>query len=401
MCPFGAYCPEASSAPYQHLCPIGTFSSRLGLSSVNECTPCTPGMYCDAAGLSAPEGWCSAGYFCGEGSTSRAPQSSNPFSVSYVGDTCINVKNGTINDVCPPGHYCKEGSSSPVACPPGFNTSSLGSGSLSDCQQCTKGMYCPQSGTVLATRVCLRGYFCPSGTVNPADDPDLLCPAGSMCAEGSSIPQPCPLGSYQDSAGQSMCIECPAGYSCGDVSGTVSPRICPVGNRCPLGSSEPLPCSLGTYQDVVGSGVCKSCPAGYYCDVTSGTVSPVQCGVGYACPGGSKTPIACQPGTFQSNSSMPVCATCPASFYCQKLMTVKPLNCPKSYFCPLGSTIPTPCPIGTFSNNINLQSVEDCSPCIPGMFCDSNGLTSPRYTINYKIIVLLIVLHKQYFILFR
>ena len=47
-CQAGEFCPNASSAP----------------------TPCTAGMYCDAAGLEEPTGPCDAGWYCPTGAVS-------------------------------------------------------------------------------------------------------------------------------------------------------------------------------------------------------------------------------------------------------------------------------------------------------------------------------------------
>ena len=87
---------------------------------------CDPGSYCDDFGLIFPSGKCSAGYFCGGGSAYSNPQTLNGSVISYSGETCIDTSKVTLNDVCPPGHYCPEGSISPKACPPGTNTSSIG-----------------------------------------------------------------------------------------------------------------------------------------------------------------------------------------------------------------------------------------------------------------------------------
>ena len=55
------------------------------------------------------------------------------------------------------GHYCPEGSPSPVQCPPGTNTTSVGLRSVGDCGSCVKGYYCPSNGTVLSEKKCLAG----------------------------------------------------------------------------------------------------------------------------------------------------------------------------------------------------------------------------------------------------
>ena len=101
-CPAGAWCPAESTLPYEHLCPNGTFSDALGLSSEAECTPCTPGFYCGEAGLTAPSGECSSGHYCGGRATTRLPATTSSTG-TYVGDTCVDRTEGGANDICPPG----------------------------------------------------------------------------------------------------------------------------------------------------------------------------------------------------------------------------------------------------------------------------------------------------------
>jgi hypothetical protein len=58
--------------------------------------------------LSAPSGFCEAGYFCGGGSTVATPFGSGfigGFEISYSGDSCVTVVNNTMNDICPPGLF--------------------------------------------------------------------------------------------------------------------------------------------------------------------------------------------------------------------------------------------------------------------------------------------------------
>ena len=278
------------------------------------------GMYCAEPGLASPSGSCDPGYFCGSGSTVASPHSSDPVHVSYTGETCVSTKNGTLNDICPPGHYCEAGSASPSACPPGTNTSAVGLANKDQCQLCTKGYYCPLSGTVLATRRCPSGYYCPSGTANPTSDSSLLCPEGSACPEGSWTPTPCGLGEYQDTPGQDTCKQCPAGYMCNDVTGTVTPVICRAGTSCMPGSSSESPCPLGKYQGDAGQSECKSCPSGYYCDDLNGIGVPKPCKIGSYCPEGT------------------------------------------------GSSLGQLCPPGRFSNKTGISSMLDCKQCLPGNY---------------------------------
>ena len=205
ICPAGSYCPAGTRYANEFLCPNGTYSDVTGLSDVSNCTACTPGFYCGSKGLTAPTAECSEGYFCGGGSSVITPHDSgkSSYHVSYVGETCVKTLNTTLNDICPPGHYCPEGSSSPTQCPPGTNSSSTGLTMMSNCPPCTRGYYCPLNGTVYATRSCLAGYYCPTGTATLEDS--IICPTGAHCPFGSPEPIICPAGSYQNERGQSTC----------------------------------------------------------------------------------------------------------------------------------------------------------------------------------------------------
>ncbi|XP_076147242.1 uncharacterized protein LOC143131474 [Alosa pseudoharengus] len=48
-----------------------------------------------------------------------------------------------------------------------------------------------------------------------------------------------------------------------------------------------------------------------------------------------------------------------------------------SFFCPEGAYKPWPCPVGTVGVSPGLQSPQGCSPCPPGLFCNSSALTHP------------------------
>ena len=204
-CPPGSYCPEGTRFDTEFLCPNGTYSNNYSLKNVSECTQCTPGYYCGTAGLTEPTGKCREGFFCGGGSSVAAPHESGEsgFQISYIGETCVESVNTTINDICPPGHYCPLGSDAPVQCPPGTNSSSVGLVNVTDCPPCTGGFYSDTNGTVFATQACLANYYCPSGT--GALGNGTLCPTGAYCPTGSSTPQLCDAGTYQDQIGQAMC----------------------------------------------------------------------------------------------------------------------------------------------------------------------------------------------------
>ena len=157
-CPQGSYCLAGTKSSTEFLCPAGTYGSSTELATVDECTSCTPGRYCATAGLTSPTGLCAAGYFCGGGSIVPDPhESASPYGISYKGDTCVRLRNDTVNDICPPSHYCEQGSSSPVPCPQGTNTTSSGLTSISQCTSCRSGYSCPNTGTYYATKLCDEG----------------------------------------------------------------------------------------------------------------------------------------------------------------------------------------------------------------------------------------------------
>ena len=45
-------------------------------------------------------------------------------------------------------------------------------------------------------------------------------------------------------------------------------------------------------------------------------------------------------------------------------------------FFPLGSADGIRCPVGTYSNKKGLKNETECSPCDPGQYCNTAGLTS-------------------------
>jgi hypothetical protein len=61
------------------------------------------------------------------------------FDLGYIGDTCVDSgsNNVTSGDVCPRGHFCAEGTSSPIPCAEGTFNPSRGATSSEDCQPCT------------------------------------------------------------------------------------------------------------------------------------------------------------------------------------------------------------------------------------------------------------------------
>ncbi|XP_035857407.1 zonadhesin-like [Sander lucioperca] len=356
-CPAGHYCPQATIHPLP--CPRGTFSNLTKLVSQDDCQPCLPGYYCDAAGLSAPSGECWEGFFCLGGADRPDP----PLRDSRGGP-------------CPKGYYCSEGSVAPQQCPVG--TISVEDGRAS-CSACPQGFYCPgrHNGSLSRTYECPVGHYCPSGTWSKHQYP---CPAGSINPyTRMAQPQnclPCPPGSFCSSPGKGVASgQCAAGYYC--VSGAWSPTPedrgttgdrCPEGHYCPQGSSAPLPCPIGHYSNKTRNSYlsdCLPCPPGFLC-VTRGLSFPshicpagsycpgrengsqlaaILCSPGNMCPPRSDRQIPCLPGTYQGLPGQAECVQCPVGFYCAGSVdadtghvsgTHTPTLCPKGHYCPPG-----------------------------------------------------------------
>ena len=72
-CPRGFVCGNGTAADAIVPCPNGTFSNWTRLYDMDQCTPCLPGMACNATGLTAPVGPCAAGHFCQYGAIVAIP----------------------------------------------------------------------------------------------------------------------------------------------------------------------------------------------------------------------------------------------------------------------------------------------------------------------------------------
>ncbi|XP_041849947.1 neurogenic locus notch homolog protein 4-like [Melanotaenia boesemani] len=400
-CEKGFYCPRGSGNP--HPCPIGTYGNMSGLAEELQCTPCDPGMYCKGTGRSFPSGLCAAGFVCVGGASVPSP---SDYMTGFL---------------CPPGFFCPEGTSVPKPCPKG--TFGEQSGLVDDfqCQSCTPGFYCSESGLSAVSGPCLPGFYCLDGSQSATPVSGVsggVCPAGHYCSEGSSVPSPCPAGFYQNEAGgkgkddckpcplgwfqelpgQKECNLCPPGYHCQSLSpsptrgtsiGVSSPVPCPAGYICPGESadSQPVPCPKGTYnpsQGLTTTGQCLLCPAGQFCG-SEGLAEPSGwCAAGFLCLIGAKVPnptdnitgSLCPSGVFCQQGLK--AGDCQAGFFCDwGSSKADQALCPAGFFCPSGTPVPLPCPAGTFSSELGNIHQDNCTTCVPGFYCQGEGTVQP------------------------
>ena len=233
------------------------------------------------------------------------------------------------------GYYCPSGTltATQYPCPPGTYGTITRLQQLSSCTDCPSGSFCSSYGAVNTSGLCSPGYACfeRSSTSTPTNSIEgIVCPIGTFCPRGSSIPINCTAGSYCASA----LLEAPTGYCyggyfCTSSSSVPNPvnaingNICPAGSYCTNGSYVPISCPTGTYNQQSGASVlsqCLQCKSGYYCNITGTILSTLSlCWEGYYCPNGTITPF---------------------------------LTCPYGYSCPLGTGDPIPCGPGSYQVSI-------------------------------------------------
>ena len=204
---------------------------------------------------------------------------------------------------------------------------------------------------------CPEGYYCPTS----ATTSELLCPAGSTCPEGTSVPSPCALGSWSNTTGltsQSQCMSCPAG------------------SACAVGSTVPSLCGQGHYTNATDEGSCSSCAAGEYQD-EQGQTKCQDCPLGSYCPEGAATPIFCPPGTIGSATKLAAKAACspgPKGSWCTAGRAVACLN---GYYQPFSSatneTACLKCHEHSTTAGAGATSSTDCECEAAANFVEHNG----------------------------
>ncbi|KAH8062904.1 dihydrolipoyllysine-residue acetyltransferase [Aureococcus anophagefferens] len=318
---------------------------------------------------------CDAGYYCSSGAFDSQGAyciDLDVYVASYDPATDSNVT------------YDGNATGYPEPCPIGtFYGGTLLTG---DCDTCSPGAACdttglggaerglrlrgiqifnPTSISLISTQVCAGGYFCrnanegaPSTTPLCLDDACAgdygLCPAGSSCANGTPEPAARAAGTYGPT-GLDACLACPAGRMCNgtntthyaDCPGAASARRARARRRSPARRAA-------TLTNLAAD--CAPCPEGRHCP-EPGLVAPgPPCDAGFVCEIGSVhangTALAARRGAARAGG------------YCALARRRDAV----------------PRPNGTFSNATRLQAAAECTPCLPGHFCNDTGLEAPAGT---------------------
>lgn len=341
---------------------------------------------------------------------------------------------------CTPGYYCPAGSSSSIEmpCPEGTYSDSYEIFDASQCYVCPAGYKCPEATSSLTGMIacplnqfCIPGtkssvtMKCPAGSYAPytnskSMDDCIPCPYGSYCLSGEN-PATCPMGYYcPKSTEYANQYPCPAGFYLDKYGGKVlgECRACGIGNYCPEGSSTPVPCPAGTYNNVTNVlEKCYTCPAGKYCPL--GTDFPLKCAAGTYSTTEQSSCSFCNIGTYCPNEATTEdemkAQLCPAGVYCSRTVSVTvdgaslviPVGldvypnlrdhyCSSGYYCPEGTTQQLECPAGTYNrlkgrkNRLDCQMVQagyyvsttaasDVSgPCDTGYYCPEGSTSSKQ-----------------------
>ena len=129
---------------------------------------------------------------------------------------------------------------------------------------------------------CPQGYFCQLDPSTKSITP-TFCPPGTSSGVGASTCTPCRSGYFNIRFGSAYC------------------DICPIAHRCANASSPPEPCPLGTANPSLGQIVCTPCLAGFYTPTLQSPACTV-CPHGHVCPKADEKPKQCPAGRRPSSS---------------------------------------------------------------------------------------------------
>ena len=179
---------------------------------------------------------------------------------------------------------------------------------------------------------------------------DSPCPRGAWCGEGSTIPTPCPPGTYAPVAGlrrEDDCVACEPGQYCEAPGAETRSGPCAAGFACTYKATTSAPFQFGVWDGFVEGVPNGLCPEGHYCP--QGTREPVQCPEGsYMGHAGAAQCTACDPGHYCAIPGLRAPqGLCEAGYYCRFGATERRptdgasgAECPVGFYCPAGSATP-------------------------------------------------------------
>ena len=193
-------------------------------------------------------------------------------------------------------------------------------------QPCDAGHYCPVGTSV--PRPCLAGTFSNATNLTAAGECTDASPGHFATIGATTEPTPCSPGSFAAKEGQSKCDHCPAGSQCPEEA-TYEAQPCVAGHYCPVGTSVPRPCPAGSYSNgtnLTAASECTVASSGYF--ATIGATEPTPCSPGSfaakegqakceSCARGASSGegsgkcYECEAGSYAANAGQDLCFPCP------------------------------------------------------------------------------------------
>ena len=193
QCPEGHYCPKGSLNEVR--CPFETMSVQTAQRQISDCRGCQPGYVCEWGRYeyyACPKGhWCPVQSDHYNSYINKCPPGTySTWSKRVFEADCTICPEGYACDdyavtnlterLCPRGHWCPLGTSTPKKCPPGTYFNATGAAYESDCGDCPAGYYCPEGSAEPIQ--CTPGHFCSVGS-----SAQTTCNGGFYCNEATNF----------------------------------------------------------------------------------------------------------------------------------------------------------------------------------------------------------------------
>ena len=346
LCPAGTWSSLVGVTSFETCedrpCPAGTWSSRVGASSLEDCEDNTclgAAYYCPAAAskpilvgdgfYSTPESAsprartgqaaCDPAMYeyCKQGVRSSTPpgyyvDANDEMLICPASHFCINSEKAP----CPPGTACGVQSYTAFPCLPGTRSNS----NQTECVPCKPGRMSATGASNCTT--------CPRGTFEQLRRECVACPAGRYGAANGlwndTCSGNCSRGSYSARFG-TECTLCEPGKHAPDPSADACTACDDLMGLTSQRGASACVCEAGKYRNA--DGVCIRCMKGVACADTIGndiyslevfrgfwradalSANVLECPVGEACAGGTNA-SSCAPG----NQGL-MCAVCAPEHY--------------------------------------------------------------------------------------
>ena len=396
QCPMGHFCLAGSTQ--EEKCPVGTYNSKEGSKSKDDCDACPATFYCPDAGLDDYALYvCDDGYICdlpgGNGALRPDPRDS-----SEGGQLCPSgskCKAG-VETMCPDGYFTEvNGATVCLICPDGVECKQG-----EDIAKCPLGLFC--QGPSSQDDSALRYEECGTGTDSSASVAEGLfdfsqctpCAAGQSCSQ-TDPSTPINAGFFSRSAAisseprtESLCNPFEDDLQEENQENPYEKArcgICPEGFYCETETVNPEPCAPGSIGSEIGGtdeGVCVDCPSRRYCPylaMKSIDAANMTCADGYNCSTGGASNSrpksnGCQPGNECTDGRSSPCAP---GFYMPTSHASECIQVQMGFFQDEeGQSVQKPCPAGSYCAFVgNDLAADNLDKCETGTYFPDEGLT--------------------------